>query len=139
MPRESALKVAEKPLGTSRRRVAPRSLPALQYLTIHQNRLEALPALRMRELTTLNAGSNPKLTAVPDLSGCPKLRVLFVDDCGIVSIHKRNIPDNLPCLERLIVGGNKMDDDAKVLVAGFVDQVTRNGGWIRGAEPPVRR
>jgi len=115
------------------------SLPALQYLTVHQNRLCELPPLRMAALTTLNAGGNPKLAAIPDLSGCPKLRVLFVDDCAIVQFHKRNAPESLPELERLIVGGNKLDEDAKVRIAAFVDLVTRNGGWIRGAEPPAAR
>ena len=58
------------------------SLPALEYLTVHQNRIESLPAFDLPEFTTLNVGGNP-LKALPDLSRCPKLRVLIVDDCGL--------------------------------------------------------
>ena len=39
------------------------SLPALEYLTVHQNRIEALPALDLPEFTTLNAGGNPREAA----------------------------------------------------------------------------
>mmetsp|Transcript_21808 Transcript_21808/g.65365 ORF Transcript_21808/g.65365 Transcript_21808/m.65365 type:complete len:386 (-) Transcript_21808:65-1222(-) len=114
-----------------------KALPALQYLTIHQNRLTALPALALPELTTLNAGGN-KLGALPSLAGCPKLRVLIVDDCGLTTMDPANTPAALPALERLIVSGNKAQDEAmKALVASFVDTVTKNNGWIRGAEPPA--
>ena len=112
------------------------ALPALQYLTIHANRLAELPALALPELTTLNAGSNKALARVPDLTACPKLRVLFVDDCAIVEVDAANTPAAFPGLERLQVGGNKMDEPAKVLVASFDGLVRSNGGWIRGAEPP---
>ena len=39
------------------------SLPALEYLTVHQNRIEELPALDLPEFTTLNAGGNPREAA----------------------------------------------------------------------------
>ena len=88
-------------------------------------------------LTTLNAGSNAKLARVPDLTKCPKLRVLFVDDCPVVDFDAANTPDALPKLERLNVLGNKMDEPSKVRVAALDDTVRRNGGWLRGATPPL--
>ena len=39
------------------------SLPALEYLTVHQNRIAELPALDLPEFTTLNAGGNPREAA----------------------------------------------------------------------------
>ena len=39
------------------------ALPALEYLTVHQNRIEELPALDLPEFTTLNAGGNPREAA----------------------------------------------------------------------------
>ena len=39
------------------------ALPALEYLTVHQNRIAELPALDLPEFTTLNAGGNPREAA----------------------------------------------------------------------------
>ena len=108
------------------------SLPALEYLTVHQNRIGALPALDLAELTTLNAGGNP-LTQIPDLSRCPKLRVLTVDDCGLVSINRAFKPANHPDLARLVISGNPdLSKKARAAVDAFAKTTAANDGWIRG-------
>ena len=108
------------------------SLPALEYLTVHQNRIESLPAFDLPEFTTLNVGGNP-LKALPDLSRCPKLRVLIVDDCGLVSVHRSFTPANHPKLERLVVSGNPgLEGRERAKVDAFAETTTKNGGWVRG-------
>mmetsp|Transcript_18773 Transcript_18773/g.58637 ORF Transcript_18773/g.58637 Transcript_18773/m.58637 type:complete len:380 (-) Transcript_18773:61-1200(-) len=107
------------------------ALPALEYLTVHQNRLKALPAFALPELATLNAGGNP-VSALPSFAGCPKLRVLIVDDCDLATIDASFSPSTLPKLERLIVSGERLSDGAKTSVAAFADACKTNGGWVRG-------
>ena len=90
------------------------------------------PALDLPEFTTLNAGGNP-IKALPDLSRCPKLRVLIVDDCGLVSVHRSFTPANHPKLERLVVSGNPgLEGRERAKIDAFAATTTANGGWIRG-------
>ena len=71
--------------------------------------------------------------ALPDLSRCPKLRVLIVDDCGLVSVHRSFTPANHPKLERLVVSGNPgLDAKSRAKVDAFAATTTKNGGWVRG-------
>ena len=80
----------------------------------------------------MNAGGNP-LKALPDLSRCPKLRVLIVDDCGLVTVHRSFTPANHPKLERLVVSGNPdIDAKSRARVDAFTATTAGNGGWIRG-------
>ena len=74
-----------------------------------------------------------RLKALPDLSRCPKLRVLIVDDCGLVSVHRSFTPANHPKLERLVVSGNPgLEGRERAKVDAFSATTAANGGWVRG-------
>ena len=74
-----------------------------------------------------------RLKALPDLSRCPKLRVLIVDDCGLVSVHRSFTPANHPKLERLVVSGNPgLEGRERAKIDAFAATTTANGGWVRG-------
>lgn len=124
--------------GPSRRRrgPAPRDAAAAQPLATpprpHGRRNPTpLPTQALPELATLNAGGNP-VSALPSFAGCPKLRVLIVDDCDLATIDASFSPSTLPKLERLIVSGERLSDGAKTSVAAFADACKTNGGWVRG-------
>ena len=73
------------------------------------------------------------IKALPDLSRCPKLRVLIVDDCGLVSVHRSFTPANHPKLERLVVSGNPgLEGRERAKIDAFAATTTANGGWVRG-------
>ena len=64
---------------------------------------------------------------------CPKLRVLIVDDCGLVSVHRSFTPANHPKLERLVVSGNPgLEGRERAKIDAFAATTTANGGWVRG-------
>jgi Leucine-rich repeat (LRR) protein len=104
------------------------ALPALKVLNAQSNQLREVPAFSNPELDTLNFSSNPRLTAMPDMSGCRKLRIFFMQGCAIETFDAGNA--DLPALERCMVMGNKIaDDDATV--AALRNTCGANGGWLK--------
>jgi len=104
------------------------ALPALKVLNAQSNQLREVPAFSNPELDTLNVSSNPKVAVMPDMSGCPKLRIFFMQGCSIETLDAGNV--NLPALERCMVMGNKIaDNDATVAALRTI--CAANGGWLK--------
>ena len=104
------------------------TLPALRVLNAQGNQIGAIPVLTNPELETLNLSNNPKISTMPDMSGCAKLRVFFMQDCAIKTLDAGNA--GLSNLERCMVMGNKISTD-DATVAALRTTCGDNGGWLK--------
>ena len=105
------------------------ALTELRVLNAQNNSISELPALRNASLDTLNVSGNKGLRALPDVSGCSALRVLFVQGCGMQHIDGAN--EGLSGLERCLVMDNAFDEESEQTIDKLRAVCTGNGGWLR--------